>query len=180
MESPLDRLKRLVLSWDFWELDAEIAQKGNGLYDELQPLPNSFKDVQVHVAQPVLVATPHEHVKLLQKHIVRMMCCIRFLAQISASCGGHSHDSQRTFPASMMHSFLWLLSSCENPWQTPISSWHLCSIGVHLNVLYFPHWLLQTCHSAWSSSTVAFLASLRVSPSLSSPACITFWLLFPS
>lgn len=59
MESPLDRLKRLVLSWDFWELDAEIAQKGNGLYDELQPLPKSFRDIQVHVEGLLLGAAPN-------------------------------------------------------------------------------------------------------------------------
>ena len=47
MESPLDRLKRLVLSWDFWELDRRIVQQDLGIQDNIRKLPSSFTDIQV-------------------------------------------------------------------------------------------------------------------------------------
>ena len=50
MESPVDRLKRLVLSWDFWELDKRIVQQDLGVQDDLRALPSSFSDIQVHTA----------------------------------------------------------------------------------------------------------------------------------
>ena len=45
----MDRLKRLVLSWDFWELDRRIVQQDLGVQDDLRSLPSSFKDIQARM-----------------------------------------------------------------------------------------------------------------------------------
>ena len=48
METPVDRLKRIILSWDFWELDRRIVQQDLAVQDNLRNLPSTFADIQVH------------------------------------------------------------------------------------------------------------------------------------
>ncbi len=39
-------LQRIILSWDFWEIDRSVTN-GSGVIPELEPLPQSFDSAEV-------------------------------------------------------------------------------------------------------------------------------------
>lgn len=40
------KLQRIVLSWDYWELNRR-SQEGKGALDKLRAVPSTFKDIKV-------------------------------------------------------------------------------------------------------------------------------------
>lgn len=40
------RFHRILLSWDYFDL-CQRAEEGKGVYDTLQPVPNTFTSIQV-------------------------------------------------------------------------------------------------------------------------------------
>ena len=44
--SVVNRFHRIILAWDYFGL-RDRSEQGKGVYDELQPVPNTFESMQV-------------------------------------------------------------------------------------------------------------------------------------